>query len=524
MNRKWLRFTMSMLVLGSVLAGCGQNAGGGTETGGSAGAGMVTLRVAIFDRGNSPAGSTATNNYLTNWVQKEFGDPNGIKVEYVPIPRSDATEKLNVMMAGNDAPDIVFASTDNLLPYNYAKQGGLMDITALVDEYGPNLKKYLGESLDYGKVEGVQYSIPGRRVFTGKYSAIIRQDWLDKLNLPMPQTTEEVYETLKAFKEKDPGGTGGKVIPYGFSLTAASIEPLVWSFIDDGMTEEERYTLSQKIGYPLLLPGHKEAVQFANKLYNEGLISPDFALDKDGKTMLQDVMNGRVGMYTEDVGKTYLDNPGVAKVLSQNISGARLVPADPFTNKSGKHLKPKYVPTGFYLMIPAGSERGAEAIQYLDWLAQEAVMFSVFNGEEGRDYKLANELPERIESEETGNRLYNSADIAMITIGQDFGSAEKNRAAVAATVPEPFREDMKRAYEISETDPIDYANFEQPIQAELKYVSALYDKYTDIFVKSVMAKPEQFDQVYNSMLEDYMNSGGQAILEERTEAYKAMKK
>jgi putative aldouronate transport system substrate-binding protein len=527
MERRTMSTLMAAVLSLGILGGCSSGKDQSSDSTGSSSSSKsgdpVTLRVGIFDRGNSPAGVTVSNNYWTNWVQKNFGDPNNIKVEYVPIPRTDATGKLNAMMSSGDAPDIAFASTDNLLPYNYAKQGGLMDITKLVDQYGPNLKKYLGETLNYGKVDGVQYSIPGRRVNLGKYDWLIRQDWLEKLNMPMPKTTEEVYQTLKAFKEKDPGQTGGKTIPLGFSLTAASIEPLVWSFLNKS-TDEQRYTLSQKIGYPILLPGHKDAVRFMNKLYNEGLMSPDFALDKDRKKLLQDVMTGKVGMYSEDLGQSFQDNPGVMKVLTQNITGANLAPVDPYTNEEGKHLKPQYVSTGFYLMIPASSKRGVEAIKYLDWMAQDDVMFTLMHGEEGKDYKMVDGLPQRIESAETTNKMYNSNDIVMITQGEDFGSKEKNLQSVAAAVPVQFRENLKKAYEMSMTDTIDYANFEKPIEAEVKYAPTLQDKYYEIIVKSVMSKKEDFDKTYDEMIKDYMESGGDAIMKERTEAYKAMKK
>ncbi|MBW7457940.1 extracellular solute-binding protein, partial [Paenibacillus sepulcri] len=334
---------MAVVASFGLLAGCSQ---GGNEagnssasTGGSAAKPeQVTLKVGIFDRGNSPAGVTVTDNYWTDYVQTNFGDPNNIKVEFVPIPRTDATDKVNVMMSSGDAPDIVFANTNVLTSYGYAKDGGLLALDDLINQYGPNLKKYLAPTLDRGKVEGVQYSIPGRRVNTGKYENLIRQDWLDKLGLPMPKTTEEVYQTLKAFKEKDPGQTGGKVIPLGFSLTPASIEPIVWSFIQDGLTDEQRYTLSESMGYPLLLPGHKDAVEFLNKLYNEGLMSPDFALDKDEKQVFQDVMTGKVGMYSDNLGNSYNATPGIAKVLTQNVPDAKLVPVDPYTNNAGKHL------------------------------------------------------------------------------------------------------------------------------------------------------------------------------------------
>ncbi|NIK69607.1 extracellular solute-binding protein [Paenibacillus sp. BK720] len=530
MRKRALSYALLAAMAIGFLGGCSSGSGNEADGAASADAGkadtgkQVTLKVGIFDRGNAPAGYTATDNYWTDYVQKNFGDPNHIKVEFVPIPRNDASDKVNVMMTSGDAPDIVFASTNVLTPYGYAKDGGLLPLDSLIDQYGPNLKTYLGDALDVGKVDGVQYSIPGRRVNTGKYENLIRKDWLDKLGLPMPQTTEQVYETLKAFKEKDPGQTGGKVIPLGLSLTPASLEPIVWSFIQDGLTDEQRYTLSENLGYPLLLPGHKDAVKFLNKLYNEGLVSPDFALDKDEKQVFQDVMNGKVGMYSDNLGNAYADNPGIAKVLTQNVPGANLVPVDPYTNNAGKHLKPEYDPTGFFLMVPASSKRGVEAIKYLDWMAQPDVLLTLMNGIEGEDYTMVDGLPQRVQSDETSKRMFNSADMAMITQGEDFGSNEKNWAAAAAAVPEPFRKSVIDAYKMSLTDTTRYANFTTPIEAENKYMPALRDKYDQLIVKSIMAKPADFDKVYEDLLKDYMASGGDAIVKERTEAYKAMEK
>ena len=114
------------------------------------------------------------------------------------------------------------------------------------------------------------------------------------------------------------------------------------------MSEEEQYTLTQKLGsadYPTLLPGHKDGVRFLNKLYNEGLISPDFALDKDKKKMYQDIATGKVGFYSEDAGSSYGNQPpDTYGVLKKTVPGALLKPLDPYTNEEGKHTKPRYIP------------------------------------------------------------------------------------------------------------------------------------------------------------------------------------
>ncbi|MCZ8511067.1 extracellular solute-binding protein [Paenibacillus filicis] len=511
-----------------LLAGCstkGEQAGAGAASGGDgASKAQLTLKVEVFDRGNSPAGMTVTKNLVTKWVQETFGNPNNIKLEYIPVPRAQEVDKLNVLMASGDAPDIVFTYDPNLV-YKYVQQGGLMDLGKLIDAWGANLKSYLGkDTLDYGKFDGVQYAIPAKRVYLGKYSSMIRQDWLDKLGLPVPRTTQEVYNTLKAFKEKNAGGSG--TIPLGLSLAPASIEPIIWPFIKK-TSDEERYTLMQLLGSgdrPTLMPGHKEGVQFLNKLYNEGLISPDFALDKDKKKLQQDVMTGKVGMYAEDAGQSYGTAPDIIGVLQKNIQGAKVTPIDPYTNEEGKHSKPAYQPAGMYIMIPKTSKNGEAAMKYLNWMAQKDVLNRLTNGEEGKNYTLQDGIPILKDEDATKNLLYNAGDMRLVSNGLDLGDKDKNLKAMALAVPEAFRKDAAAAYQNGLADGIPPLRFEKPIQSEVKYGKVLQDKYDELIVKSTMAKPADFDKVYDAALKDYLSSGGEEIKKERTKAYKAMKK
>lgn len=172
-----------------------------------------------------------------------------------------------------------------------------MDLGKLLDENGPNLKKFLGqEVLNYGIFSGKQYTVPAKRPLQYAHTSYIRKDWLDKLGMPIPKTTDEFYNTMKAFKEKDPGQTGGKVIPFDFSAmngTNISTPGLLISSFVKKISEEDFYAMPE-----LLKPGYKEGVQFLNKLNHEGLINPDFALDKDGKNFEKDVSNGLVGAFT----------------------------------------------------------------------------------------------------------------------------------------------------------------------------------------------------------------------------------
>lgn len=518
-----------VMALGVLTAACSgkQDAGpaGAGSNDGAASQEAVTIKVEVFDRGNSPEGQSVTNNYLTKYVEENFTKKTNIKVEYVPVPRKQEVDKLNVLMASGEAPDIVFTYDSNLV-YKYVQQGGLTELGPLLDKHGSTLKSYLGEkTLSFGVYDGKQFAIPAKRIYLGKYSSMIRQDWLEQAGLPLPKTTDEVYRTLVAFKEKNFGGQG--TIPLGFSLTPASYEPIIWTFVKK-LSEEERYTLTQQLGsreYPILLPGHKDGVRFLNKLYNEGLISPDFALDKDRKKLNQDVMTGKVGLYSEDAGGSYMNtNPDIYTVLQKNVSGAKLAPIDPYTNEEGKHVKPSYIPAGLNIMIPKSSKHAAEAVQYLNWLAEKDTIIGMNFGVEGKTYSTVDGLPMLLDNESVKNDLYNKGDMSIITNGIDFGSEEKNLKALSLSFPEKYRADAALAYKYGLQDGLVPVRFQHPIAAEVKNGTALLDKYEQLLVKCILAKPADFDKTYDDMLKDYMANGGDAIQQERTAAYKEMKK
>ncbi|UKS25095.1 extracellular solute-binding protein [Paenibacillus sp. HWE-109] len=524
-NRRLVKQAVLMLSLISVLSACSNSSNSsdvksGKET--DRPAKKATLKVEIFDRGNSPSGLTVTNNLLTKYVQDNFGTPNNIDVQFIPVPRSQEVQKLNVLMAsGDDVPDIVF-TYDSGTFYRYAQQGGLTDMTELLNQQGPNLKTYLGaETLQYGQVEGKQYSLPGKRIFLGKYANYIRKDWLDLLQLPVPKTTDELYTTLKAFKEKDPGKTGGKTIPFGMTIAPAQYDPLLWSFIKP-MTEEQAYTLTQQLGssdYPVLLPGFKDALKYMNKLYNEGLLSKDFGLDKDKKQLSQDTIAGKVGFFSEDIPNIYDKTDGVYAPLQNNTPSAVLTPVDPFTNSEGKHAKPAYSPTGLYIMIPKSSKSAAEAVRYLDWMSQKDHLFYMQNGVEGENFKLVDGLPVALDTPEAAKRVYNFGDMAIIANGKDLGDSKKNIDIMTTALPDKYNNDAKQSFTISLADTISPKRFDKVIEAEAKYGTTLLEKYKQLLVKTAMVKPDEFDKTYDSMLEDYLQNGGQAILDERKTAY-----
>ena len=128
----------------------------------------ITLRVECFDR--SVSGLSVENNLQHDYIQANFGDPNHIKVELVPVSRWSETEILNTQLAGGTAPDICY-TYDTALVQQYVNMGGLTPLNDLLAEYGKNVSAFLGDDvLDYGQFDEngtkVQYYLPARRPFS----------------------------------------------------------------------------------------------------------------------------------------------------------------------------------------------------------------------------------------------------------------------------------------------------------------------------------------------------------------------
>lgn len=485
----------------------------------------VTLKIEVFDRGNAPEGMTVTDNLMTKYVQEKFGDPNNIDVEFVAVPRSEEINQLNVLMAAGTAPDVIFTYNTGAI-YNFAKQGGLTDLTDIIKEHGTNLQSYLADSLKYGVFDGKQYSMVARRVNLQKYSSLVRQDWLDKLKLPVPKTTQETYDTLVAFKDKKLGGE--QTIPLGFSLAPDSYEPIIWSFIKE-QSDEARYLRSITIGsreYPILMDGHKEGIKFLNKLYNEGLMDPDFALDVDKKRKEEQIVNGHVGMYSEDVMKTYGGgDAALAVTLEKNVPEAVLTPLLPWTDLEGKNRQPSYTPSGMHIAVPVFSERAVEAVKYIDWMSQDAVIQYMAFGDEGVHHNMVDGFPVNNSSDEAKKLLFNSGDMLIVTNGIDFGSSERNVESMVLPVVEKHQENAKQSRLYALKDSIQQPiQFDKPLESEAKHSVVMLDLYHELLVKSTLAKPADFDKTYEAALKAFMDTAGTEVIAERTALYNAMKK
>jgi putative aldouronate transport system substrate-binding protein len=229
-----------------------------------------------------------TSNMANLLCFQELEKRTGVKIEFIHPPEGMATEQLNLMIASSDLPDITHAAWLTLAggAARTLSENVIVPINDYINKY-PFLRKQLADdprlSRDTKTDDGIYYCYP--MVYRSKRlenntGYIIRKDWLEKLNLPMPETIDEYYNTLVAFRDRDPNGNGKEdeipmvsmYYPNG-NRDTDGISPFYFAW----GKHYDFYVKDNKVRFGAYEPEYKEYLLFARKLVAEGLLDVNFA-------------------------------------------------------------------------------------------------------------------------------------------------------------------------------------------------------------------------------------------------------
>ncbi|TVY06563.1 extracellular solute-binding protein [Paenibacillus cremeus] len=227
-----------------------------------------------------------------NQVLKEFEKKTNTKLNITWVSGGVFTDKLNVLLASGDLPDAIHLS-DTTLPQfqTMVKQGAFWDLTPYLKDY-KNLMASPKIIYDNTKINGKNYVVPIVRPLEGGSTFSIRRDWLDKLGLKMPTNMDELYNVMKAFKEKEPDG---KKTTFGYTMRGNDQIDLVFNGASSKWKVKDGNLIDTT-----LEPTQRAALLYKKKLYDEGLIPPDFAVMKDND-FWDLATSGRAGITNETI-------------------------------------------------------------------------------------------------------------------------------------------------------------------------------------------------------------------------------
>lgn len=491
---------------------------------------MITLKVGVYERGNTTnTYGTVTDNYWTRWMQSEFGDPNNIKLEYIPIPRAEDTAKINTMMASGTAPDIIFSYDTNMI-LGYGRDGGLTDLGDLIEEYGPNIKENLKDALPYGVYMGTQYAIPALRSMIGRYTNFIRKDWLDAKGIELEVNENGYYHmSIEAYeklvydaKSWDIDETGMEMYPVGLAgaHNATQSLPLIFAFVDRSQVTEEMVASTPQ----MMWPGFKDGVRFLNKLYNDKLIDPDFMVDTDTALPSLNAMvsTGRTlsvpqdDMYKEGIVALYETNPEAEFVGLQ------------LDNVHGEQIINVYQPIGMFIAVPATCKNPEAAVKYINFLADLDNYKVLAHGFEGVHYNTVDGEPQVIVY--TEEEIKNGEGLERITCG-DMNLAYNGSPLGYKNVPSKPTAPYIRVAELHDITRkmskvggiADYFFAGIKTEAQEMYeglITNLDDKHP--LAMLISAPADQFDAMYDAEINKWLEQGGQEIIDQKLALYKEL--
>lgn len=235
-------------------------------------------------------GETLESNF---WLDT-YKDELGINVVYDWVVKGDEEylQKVNLAIASGDLPDVMAVTATQMAQLAEAEL--IQDLSGVYDAYAADFTKTtLTQEGDApflaAQKDGKLYGIPVTGGSIDNCDVLwLRDDWLEKLGLEAPKTTDELLTIIEKFTTEDPDGNG-EDDTYGLGVAgspnafngnygslkgffdAYGAHPTIWVEKDGqlvyGGAQEEC----------------KEALEVLQDLYAKGQINPEYGVMDSGK-------------------------------------------------------------------------------------------------------------------------------------------------------------------------------------------------------------------------------------------------
>lgn len=483
----------------------------------------VKIKVELFDRSNAPEGSTITENKWTEYVKQEMSKV-GIIVEFVAVPRWDEVTKMQTMMASGTAPDITLTYT-YAHAEDYFNQGGVWDLSEFID--GPdqalNMKKYLGENvMNIGrKPDGRLYGIVAKRATTAKSNLFIRKDWLDKLGLPIPTTTDELYDVIYKMVKNNPDGRKDTIGLYLWNMWNLKIafsqianDPVKAAIANSQTDRDDSFG-------DYFDPGNREFYRFLNRAYNDGLMHKEYyTLSEDNFKSY--VVSGALAFFEYAVnGSVDVLRGSLLKTLQENEPGADIVSIPALYNQhDGKQYSAAYAPGGLINFCPltANAETVEACMTYLDWQCTKEGGFVLYHGFEGEHFTFDKGIPV------VKDAAYNSkdkdwirTDIFLVGNQGYFASVDDFNACTSKEAPGYEQHVIDNYLNALSGKIVNDVTYTSPSTPDLiTDIGIVRDEYV---VQCVTCPVAEFDATYDKYMSELEKVGIKTIIEERTKYF-----
>ncbi len=365
-------------------------AGGSKEAAAASGDGPVTIEL-WFGAAMTEAGMVPDDWVGYDIIRDKLGID--LKLTMLPSNESDQDVKIQAAGAGNALPDIFMVRRPVLV--NLVKQGLVSPVDDCFDKMPHRTELlYDKDAKAHATVNGHIYGFPSPGMIVRNEGLLVRKDWLDKLGLSVPTTTEEFLEVARAFTFEDPDGNGvNDTYGYGAFIEIESnlkgypgsrLWPIMGAFGVEGLWSLK----SGEEGLNIYKPEFYDFMVFLKGMCDEGIIDPNWLSYKkdDFRAAWK---QGRFGMMYEQ-NAAYAATSNYAP-FDKNFPDGEWIVIDAIKGPEGKAAIGAY---DMNYRIYAVSRKAADAgkldkiCELLEWMSSDEGYYLLGWGVEGVNYVL----------------------------------------------------------------------------------------------------------------------------------------
>ncbi|SET46703.1 extracellular solute-binding protein [[Clostridium] polysaccharolyticum] len=493
----------------------------------------------------------------TDPVAEAITKATGVTLE-TDYPINGSDERIALMIATGEYPDLIFAKGD---AGALIDNGSLLDLSDLIDQYGPHIKQFYGEEyekLRYSQEDKSIYQLSctkiQNKVLETSGSAQLQWAVILANDYKIPRTLDQYEKMIKKYISHNPSIEGKKTIGISICCSDWHWYPTLSNpagYIANGSPDNGQWIVDDKykVHYKHAVKGQKEYYAWLNRMYAEGILDPEFATQTYAD-YLEKLASGRV-LAIMDASWDYLE---AEQALCAEGKYDRTYAGLPITmNKDMKctALQEQGIATGWGIGITKSCKDPVRAVQFLDWLCTDEAQILVNWGIEGVNYYY-DKAGKRYRSEAEVKRSEEDPNYAEETgVGKHnypfpcYGSQKVDEKGNSFSVT--TEESIIKEYNIAEKKALENWNvhmltdiFPQadtlpkieysPLWAQVFPVEAtrIEKKLDEIawkgLIQCVVCKPELFDANWNWLQKSLKEAGREKVEAQLTEIVQAQVK
>ncbi len=404
MKKKLIALLLTATLTAGVFGGCG-NSGNDSQAAGNEG-------------GNGEGEVTELTFYNADATEDSWADPvalalteaTGVKLK-TDYPVSSTDQKVALMIAEQNYPDMIYAKGD---AGSLIEAGALIDLTDLIEQYGPNIKKMYGEELDklkYSKEDPSIYQLSSYAMGGTNYknSGTAQMQWavLKENDYKIPNTTDEYEQMIRSYLEAHPKTEDGLDM-IGLTLSASDWHWMITlgnpaGYIAEGAPDNGQWLVDENYNAIYKFRSEKVRAYFKwlNKLYNDGILDHEFATQTH-EDYIAKIASGRV-LSLFDTDWDYADGEKILIAdgkLELTYAG---LPLTMDADTKAPSLMYQGLTTGQGVGITTACKDPVAAIKFMDYICSDEGQVLVnwgikdvnyFMDEEGHRYRTEEEIAE----------------------------------------------------------------------------------------------------------------------------------